>query len=311
MSILTIFLVVALLGTALVAAWPLLLLPRCRPAVRGPTGSRCLATGAALFGLAVGGALPLPGFAGQALAADNAPAKTADDSAPGSGSDVTAPAAKPAVPAESDSSQPADSAGLKAEADPVIESAKETVVIPPGRPEWVEKDPNQSGEIYSIPVSSGPYAHDSEARRALDREVEKAMREYIAEYLGSSLAPRFVSYDARTIKQRFVKPENFYHDVATYSVGPMYEHFALVEFDKSFRNELDSRWEGVRGKSRLMQMALFAGAGLLLLSSVFGYFRLDNATRGYYTGRLQFMTAAAILAVVGAGALVAQWITWL
>jgi hypothetical protein len=39
--------------------------------------------------------------------------------------------------------------------------------------------------------------------------------------------------------------------------------------------------------------------------------RLDNATRGYYTGRLQFMTAATILGVIGAGAVLAQWIHWL
>ena len=60
-----------------------------------------------------------------------------------------------------------------------------------------------------------------------------------------------------------------------------------------------------------MQTGLVSGAMLLLLTSVFGYFRLDNATRGYYTGRLQFMTAAAILAVVGAGVIAAQYITWL
>ena len=51
--------------------------------------------------------------------------------------------------------------------------------------------------------------------------------------------------------------------------------------------------------------------GLLLLASVFGYFRMDNATRGYYTGRLQFMTAAAILGIVGVGAILSQWIHWL
>ena len=60
------------------------------------------------------------------------------------------------------------------------------------------------------------------------------------------------------------------------------------------------------------QVGLFAGAALLALGSVFGYFRLDNATRGYYTGRLQFMTAAAILAIVGARrASLARWIHWL
>jgi hypothetical protein len=184
-------------------------------------------------------------------------------------------------------------------------------VILPGRPAWIEKEPGQSGDIYRVAVASGPYAHETEAKRALDRELEKATKEYIADYLGSPLASRFIWYDSRTIRQRFVKPENTYHDVATYSVGPMYECFALVEFDKGFRDKLDSRWASVRGTSRLAQMGLFAGAGLLLLTSVFGYFRLDNATRGYYTGRLQFMAAAAMLAVIGAGVLAAQWITWL
>jgi hypothetical protein len=44
---------------------------------------------------------------------------------------------------------------------------------------------------------------------------------------------------------------------------------------------------------------------------MFGYFRVDNATRGYYTGRLQFLSAAAILAIVGAGVVLARWIHWL
>jgi hypothetical protein len=168
-----------------------------------------------------------------------------------------------------------------------------------------------SGPVHTIPVASDPYARDSDARRALDRAIEAATNEYIAEQLGSDLAPQLLRYDARSIKERFVKPENLYADVANYNVGEMHESFALLEFGPEFRNELAARWDGVRSTSRLTQLALFAGAGLLLLSSVFGYFRLDNATRGYYTGRLQFLAAAAILAVIGAGVFAAQWIHWL
>src|SRR4029434_6860207 len=120
MTIFAIFMVLVMLGSAIAAAWPLLLLPRFRPAVLGTTGSSCLATGAALFGWAVSGVLPLPGMAGQALAGDNTPAKTADDSARGSGSDVTAPADKPAELPESESSQPAHDDPSKPTTDPVI-----------------------------------------------------------------------------------------------------------------------------------------------------------------------------------------------
>jgi hypothetical protein len=91
----------------------------------------------------------------------------------------------------------------------------------------------------------------------------------------------------------------------------MHQVHALLEFGPDFRQEIERRWAGVTATSRLTQVGLFAGAALLLVGSVFSYFRLDNATRGYYTGRLQFMAAAAILTIVGAGALLARWITWL
>jgi len=110
-----------------------------------------------------------------------------------------------------------------------------------------------------------------------------------------------------------LKDTNKYHDIARYSepVGEMHEHFALLEFGPEFRAELDERWTKVKATSRVLQTGLVSGAALLLLASVFGYFRLDNATRGYYTGRLQFMTAAAVLAVVGAGVIMARYIAWL
>jgi len=215
-------------------------------------------------------------------------------------------------PAEA--AQPAELAEAIASGEPVVET---TVVIPPGRPKWVGSEPNLRGKIHSIAVSSGPYAVDAQSRKALDEEIVKATDNYIAEQLGSETAPKLLhlrwpeDYSARTIRQRYVKHENSYHDVARYSVGWMHENFALVEFGPEFRNELDKRWTQVRATSRVAQTGLVSGAVLLLLSSVFGYFRLDNATRGYYTGRLQFMTAAAVVAVVGASAVLARWIPWL
>ena len=98
----------------------------------------------------------------------------------------------------------------------------------------------------------------------------------------------------------------------------MYQTHALLEFGPAFRKELDSR----RGELeryvretatayRLRGLALGFGAVLCLLSVVFGYFRLDTATRGYYTGRLQFLAATAILIVIVAGALLASRVMWM
>jgi hypothetical protein len=265
--------------SALAAAWPLLLLPRLRPALARVGGTSCITLGSAIMALLTTGFLQLPGSASCAYADDKNPAP---------------------AKAEVESS------------DPIIESTT-TVEIPPGRPKWIGSEPNFRGKIHTIPVASGPYKTDSQSKRALNEALVKATNEYIAEQLGSELAPKLIRYDARTIHERFVKKENEYHDTARYSdpVGYMHEHFALLEFDTKFRNDLDSRWTKVRATSRLAQTGLVSGAALLLLASVFGYFRLDNVTRGYYTGRLQFMTAAAILAVVGVGAALSQWIHWL
>jgi len=269
-----------------IAAWPLLFLPRVRPLVARASGTGCICLGATVMGLVTSGFLP--------AVADDKPAEAA-------ASKNTAEAPR------------AEAKRLAAEADPQIEAAADTVEIPPGRPSWVGSEPNTRGKVHAVAVSSGPYKKEGQAKRALDEAIEKATSDYIADQLGSERAALLLRYDAGTIKKRYLKDTNKYHDIARYSepVGEMHEHFALLEFGPEFRAELDERWTKVKATSRVLQTGLVSGAALLLLASVFGYFRLDNATRGYYTGRLQFMTAAAVLAVVGAGVIMARYIAWL
>jgi hypothetical protein len=186
-----------------------------------------------------------------------------------------------------------------------------SIIIPAGRPQWVkDRRSDQSGSVHKIYVTSDPHTLASDAQRALEESMKRATNEYISDQLNSPLAARFVPYSIDTIQDRFVKQT--YNEMINFeSVGLMEQRHALLEFDQSFRDELRQTWAGRIADSRLYQVGLGAGAALLLLGSVFSYFRLDNATRGYYTGRLQFMAAAAILAVVGAGAVLAQWIHWL
>ena len=91
----------------------------------------------------------------------------------------------------------------------------------------------------------------------------------------------------------------------------MNQAHALLVFDRPFVRELNDRWHRIKALVRLLQVGLGAAVVLLLLSTVFAYFRLDTATKGYYTGRLQIMAAVAILALAAAGVLMAQWIPWM
>ena len=48
-----------------------------------------------------------------------------------------------------------------------------------------------------------------------------------------------------------------------------------------------------------------------MLVLLFGYFNADTATRGFYSGRLKFVTVVAILGMIVAGFLMARSIPWL
>jgi hypothetical protein len=319
-----------LLATLAVAGWPLLTLRRARPVLQVTGGACCIAAGSTFMGLLAAGLIALPGAGapqafGQEPSGESAAAAT--ESASSSDAAAEAKAETPAEPKAEAKAEPAPAAAVtvttsetpieletpaKPAEDIKIETLPDgTIQIPAGRPQWVkEAKSNLSGSIHTIYVTSDPYKLSRDAQRGLDEALKRATDEYIGDQLGSPLAAKFIPYSIEQIRDRFVKQT--YHETINFeSVGPMEQFHAQLAFDDSFRNELRQHWAGRIAESRLYQVGLGAGAALMLLASVFGYFRLDNATRGYYTGRLQFMTAAAILAIVALGAAAAFRFTWL
>jgi hypothetical protein len=220
-----------------------------------------------------------------------------------------------------DSEAPADSdeASLKVASDRLSDDITvETgeVIIPP-RPEWVEADDVRTGDIHTTAVSSGPHETERECRRALDRELDRAVREYIDWYLGHVYDDRFrastfVRYDSDEIKRRLVPSDKTYHEVIRVSFGPMHQTHAQLAFDPSFRRELDGRrseldrhWQEWIVRGRLLGIGLGFGLVLTCMGVFFGYFRLDTATRGFYTARLRWTAAAAILGLMAVGVVLA------
>jgi hypothetical protein len=332
---------IGLLGCLAFGAWPLVRSRHLAPAWRGAMGMLCIAVGTVSFAsvctaTAWADAAEQAATAASPAAEDDAkpnaeveqPAAEAEaestepsnadaGSAPSSGSEGDKPGADDVPHSASEPGKTRENASPKAapmelSADDITIEAEHTgVIIPPGRPSWVESPPMHVGEVHTTAVSSEPFARVNDCWQALDKELVRATDDYIVEHLGQSFATQFIHYDAKTIRSRFVKPENIYHEQIIVSIGPMHQVHALLEFKPEFRAELDERWAQVTRYSRLTQVGLGSFALLALLSVVFGYFRLDNATRGYYTGRLQFLTAAAILAIVGVGVVAARWVVWM
>lgn len=182
--------------------------------------------------------------------------------------------------------------------------------VPAERPAWVDELPVRVGLVHTTTVSSGPHLRMRECVLALDLELKQATDEYVAWYLGNPAASNFIDLDLKYINTH-LRREQSYTEVRDYSVGPMQTAYAQLQFDEPFRNYLDERWEQEVAKGRLLQTGLVGGAVLALLGVLFAYFRLDTATRGFYTGRLQFLAVGAILALAAAGVLAARWIPWL
>ena len=63
-----------------------------------------------------------------------------------------------------------------------------------------------------------------------------------------------------------------------------------------------------RLKKRLLTVAVLGGLVLLLLTVVYGYFRLELTTRGFYSGRLQVLSGIASLAVATAAYFLWRWL---
>lgn len=298
------FIIVALLCLA-VAVQPFAT-KRLPPVVHGVFGTLCVGISVAITALVASGLVALPvGISTTSQARAALP-------------DIDRPAppqkASPASPSEvvpNDESRFFELPKETDSADIQINPSVSGVIIPEGRPTWVEAPPVREGAVHATSVCSDPFSTPSHAMHALDEKLQAATSEYIAEYLHSDLAPSLIRYNVSEIKQKLLSPQNVYQEEITVSIGKMHQVHAKLEFPANFREQLDRRWAELRATYRLAETGLISGGVLLLLATVFGYFRLDNATRGYYTGRLQFMAAAAILAIVASGAMFSRWIHWL
>lgn len=177
------------------------------------------------------------------------------------------------------------------------------------RPAWLEEGPRVTGDTLWLSVKGGPYQRLADCRRELDGQLREAVDEYICDFLGDRRAANWLSYPVDEIRERLVD-ETFQEQLET-SVGLMNQIHARLRFGRAFQDELHQRWQQLRMAFRLVRVIVWSLTILGVLAVVYGYFRLDTATRGYYSGRLQFAVVAAILGVVAASFLLAKWIPWM
>jgi hypothetical protein len=183
-------------------------------------------------------------------------------------------------------------------------------ILPSEPPPWINMAAFNIDDTVYRPVASGPYATRDECRRALAEAMKRAVDEYVDEYHGRPEAAGYVDIDLAYIKTH-LRRGDVYQERLQASFGPMIQQHALLEFRRDFREEIERRWNQAKVTSRLAHVGLAAVAILAGLATIFAYLRLDTATKGYYSGRLQIAAGAVILGLVALGILTARWIPWL
>lgn len=300
------------LGCMALVGWPLVqMLGQAANLRRIAGGSLILLASAFAYGLCNQFAI-----AAEDAASPADSAVSSQDAAPTTKPASETPAAKEAesTPAPMPSAAPAEAPSSEKKADeplntPIGETSK--VVIPPGRPSWVEKPPVFEGGVQKIAVKSEPFARQDDALAALNAKLLLQTEDFIVQHLHDPRARTLVRVDLNTIREKLVPTANRYDEQIQVSIGPMYQSHALLEFGPEFQGEITQRWNALREESRLLQLGLVICSIMLFVAVAFGYLRVDHATHGRQSSRLQFMAAAAILLIVGSGAAVARFWPWL
>jgi hypothetical protein len=237
---------------------------------------------------------------------------------------VTTPAPVPAAAptAEIDAAVPDLIAGVApaASGEAVIDAEAVTVTAPaaaalqtngpddPARPEWIGQTSGLQGEVYRHIGYVGPYETAGECDREEPEEVRLAVRLYAEELLPIHFPGAEIDTALAYASLEQIAPTVSIYDetIDSPTLGPMIQRHLKVEFDGTVKRQIVAGYREAVVSRRLAFTGVYSGLALACLGAMFGYLRLDTATRGYYSGRLKAATGAFLLAAAATGAAVWQ-----
>jgi len=171
-------------------------------------------------------------------------------------------------------------------------------------PEWVTSPPKRVGTVYRRVIQSDPFTTVDECYVQLDQVMMRATSEYLDQLIGQhQLASMGIT--PGYIRQNICRDEYVEQvDVRSLAV-PMKQVYLLMEFDDGVQQDLRRRWKESLLGQRLAMVGVGSGLILLVVGLVFSFFKLDTATKGFYTKRLIFgaVTVTIVAVLIAANVL--------
>ncbi|MCH2181211.1 MAG: hypothetical protein MK108_04325 [Mariniblastus sp.] len=178
-------------------------------------------------------------------------------------------------------------------------------------PAWIQQGSFfQDGSDYVLVKTEG-CATALDANRELNAEILVVVSETLDRKLGegagqqvnlgSEYIETYLIPDGRSI----VRPyrDEFTDEIAQRlgkDYGEFFRGYAQLELDQAFYDFARQQWRTEQTRLRLMAIALIGLVVLALLTTTYGYLRVNQATRGFYSIRLLTIGLAVILLLAAA-----------
>ncbi len=186
--------------------------------------------------------------------------------------------------------EPENANSTESDQDSPVKIAKET--SSDQKPDWVEKPPRRVGNSYQMSVTTGPYSTLMECERKIPDLLKSAVDQYLEasgrQWVGLLRLP------PEKLRQLIADQ---WEETRQYSVGMMTQIHLLLSFDQKAKELIDDAIVSQLFANR----ASVAGTGFiglwLLLAVVWGYLKLDLATKGAHRTRLRVTATLATLTI--------------
>lgn len=192
--------------------------------------------------------------------------------------------------------------------------------FPSSLPEWTTRKQYKVGDTEFTVVRTDPAFSVEKADLLLNEALELAVRKSIDSHLDSG-AGAMVDFTSEYILNKLlVDNHRLDHvpcvlDIEDKGNSQVYCSFAEIQIGPEFLMEAEARYSAyekkqdeIRQRRLLIEIGLF-GVGLLsVLAAMYSYLKLDHATRGFYTKRLQTLLILIMAIVVGTIAILTNWL---
>ncbi len=181
----------------------------------------------------------------------------------------------------------------------------------PAQPDWIQQGSFEDGEVSFLLVETEDFYLRSEASMVLMGKIKDTINNQIDGIVGAG-GYRFVKLDDHFLQREIVDEEIVIEKTITdpESSKSVRRHigYARLRFDEDFAEIVNDQYQLNFKARRLQRTALGGVLALCWLAAAYGYLRVDNATRHFYSRRLQ--TLAIILCLIPLIAIVLLAIGW-